>query len=596
MTQETARKLAVLVHADIVGSTALVQRNETLAHQRMQDTFRRFSDAIVSHDGIPHEIRGDAIVAEFSKASDAVVASVKFQNDNATHNEQLGDTIRPQIRIGIAMGEVVIADSTVTGEGIVLAQRLEQLAEPGGVCIQDAAYQTVPRRLPFRYDSLGEQALKGFDIPVRAFLVKQETQNLSPESATSAPQDPFAQDLPEEPSIAVLPFISMEGDTEQSFFAEGLSEDIITGLSVVSGLLVIARGSSFAYKGRNVDERTVAKELGVKYVIQGSVRRSTNRCRVTVHLVNGETGRGLWTQKFDRELTELFDLQDDIMQQVVASVSTQILLTEGRFRKHRSQADSRLWDLVSQARSLLYDMTEESLNKALVLCEKAISLYPDDDQANCFLATIIYHQVILGFDRNRKSSLNRARHHIQRALEINEEYEWSHMVLAWILMQYGEHQAAVEEVERGLEINPNHSVLLGGMGDILPFVGRPEEAIEYGERALQLDPRNPTIFYRYSSLARSCFHCGQYNTGIDWAKKAIQRRSTWLEGHVYLIACLSKTGNTKDAESAKNKCLALFPETNIASLIETAVIPGNVSEYKKQVCEALRTTGIPEGR
>ena len=426
--------------------------------------------------------------------------------------------------------------------------------------------------------------------------MKQDIQPSSPVSATLIQQDPITPDLPEEPSIAVLPFISMEGDSEQSFFAEGLSEDIITGLSVVSGLLVIARGSSFAYKGRNVDERTIAKELGVKYVLQGSVRRSINRCRVTVQLVNAETGRSLWTQKFDRELTELFDLQDDIMQQVVASVSTQIILTEGRLRKDRGHTDSRLWDLVSQARSLLYDMTEESLNKALVLCEKAISLYPNDDQANCFLATVIYHQVILGFDENRESTLVRAHSHIQRALEINEEYEWSHMVLAWILMQHGEHQAAVEEVERGLEINPNHSVLLGGMGDVLPFVGRPEEAIEYGERALRLDPRNPTIFYRYSSLARSCFHCGQYQTGVDWAKKAIQRRSTWLEGHIYLIACLSKLGSLEDAVNAKTKCLALFPEVNITLLIDTAVIPGNVPEYKEQICEALRMAGMPEDR
>ena len=596
MTQEPDRKLAVLVHADIVGSTALVQQNETLAHQRIQDVFRRLSDVITRHGGIAHEIRGDALVAEFPKASDAVVASVNFQNDNAAHNNKLDDAILPVIRVGIAMGEVVIADGTVTGEGIVLAQRLEQLAEPGGVCIQDAAYQTVPRRLPFRYDSLGERLLKGFDIPVRAFLVRPEIQTSAPTSAASIPPEPLTQDLSEEPSIVVLPFNSREGDAEQSFFAEGLSEDIITGLSVVSGLFVIARGSSFAYKGRNVDERTIAKELGVKYVLQGSVRRSTDRCRVTVHLVNAETGRSLWTQKFDRELTELFDLQDDIMQQVVASVSTQILLTEGRLRKDRGHTDSRLWDLVSQARSLLYDMTEESLDKALVLCEKAISLYPGDDQANCFLATVIYHQVILGFDGNRESTLGRARYHIERALEINEEYEWSHLVLAWILVQFGEHQAAVDEVERGLEINPNHSVLLGGMGDILPFVGRPEEAIEYGERALRLDPRNPTIFYRYSSLARSCFHCGQYETGVDWARKAIQRRSSWLEGHVYLIACLSKLGSLEDAVSAQKKCLALFPEVDITSLIDTAVIPGNVPEYKQQVCEALSLAGMPEGR
>jgi adenylate cyclase len=219
VSEEPTRKLAVLLHADVVGSTALVQKNETLAHQRMQDTFRRFSEAIVTHGGIAHEIRGDALVAEFPKASDAVAAAVDFQRTNTDHNNGLGDDVLAVVRVGIAMGEAVVADNTVTGEGIVLAQRLEQLAEPGGVCIQDAAYQTVPKRLPFVYENLGENRLKGFDDPVRALAVRPQTEASTAQHSSQSIEDAVTLELPDKPSIAVLPFTNMSGDPEQEYFS-----------------------------------------------------------------------------------------------------------------------------------------------------------------------------------------------------------------------------------------------------------------------------------------------------------------------------------------------------------------------------------------
>ena len=320
------------------------------------------------------------------------------------------------------MGEVVVADNTVTREGIVVAQRLEQLAEPGGVCIQDAAYQTVPKRLPFEYENLGDRELKGFDEPVRAFRVVIAGQH---EKAVETASDELK--IPDEPSIAVLPFTNMSGDSEQEFFADGLSEDIITGLSSVRGLLVIARGSTFIYKGRNVDVRSVAGELGVRFVLVGSVRRSADRCRVNVELVDAETGRAVWTQKYDRELTDLFELQDDIMQSVVASVTTQVIVKEGRRDRRQGRTDIRLWDLVSQATSLIYDFTPESLRKALELSEKALSLYPDNDRANITLASVLHERATLGYDENRETSLLLARGFAKRALELHEEDEWSHV-------------------------------------------------------------------------------------------------------------------------------------------------------------------------
>ena len=327
-----SRKLAVLLHADVVGSTSLVQKNETLAHERIQDTYRRYSETISSYGGVAIEIRGDALVAEFAKVSDTVSASLAFQATNTVLNEKISDDIQPVLRIGIAMGEVVVADNTVTGEGIVLAQRLEQLAEPGGVCIQGAAYETLPKRLPFKYENLGEQQVKGFDEPVRVYTVSLESGGVIPESQAVAQSATSAPDLPEKPSIAVLPFINMSGDPEQEYFSDGITEDITTALSYFTGLFVIARNSSFSYKGKLMDAKQIAGELGVRYLLEGSVRRSENHIRINCQLINAVTGSHIWAQRFDRDLEDIFELQDEITRVIVGSIAPQIELAEADFK------------------------------------------------------------------------------------------------------------------------------------------------------------------------------------------------------------------------------------------------------------------------
>ena len=279
MTQTPLRKLAVILHADVVGSTWLVQQNETLAHNRIQDTFRRFSEMIASYGGIAHEIRGDALVAEFSRPSDAMCAALAFQNDNTARNETLSDDIRPALRVGISLGEVVIADNTVTGAGVVLAQRLEQLAATGGVVAQASVVQSAPGRMPFEYEDLGPQSLKGFEQSVWASQVRLtanepvpqpevDVSRASNDEATQLPPDP-ALELPEEPSIAVLPFDNMSGDMEQELFSDGIAEDIITALSKADRLFVVARNSSFTYRDAAMDIPQVGQELGVRYCLKG---------------------------------------------------------------------------------------------------------------------------------------------------------------------------------------------------------------------------------------------------------------------------------------------------------------------------------------
>lgn len=283
MSDYPSRKLAVILHADVVGSTELVQLDESLAHGRIQDSFRRFSETIKAYGGMTQEIRGDALVAEFARASDAVIAAIAFQTENTDSNDQIEDGIRPQLRIGISLGEVIVADNTVTGAGIVLAQRLEQIALPGGVVVQGSVSETVPRRLPFIFESLGEHALKGFEEPVRAFVVKLKPGEQIPESETSADstRGDAPLELPDKPSIVVLPFTNMSSDPEQEYFSDGVSEDIITDLSKMSGLFVIARNSAFTYKGKASNVPDICRELGVRFALEGSIRKAGNRVRIT---------------------------------------------------------------------------------------------------------------------------------------------------------------------------------------------------------------------------------------------------------------------------------------------------------------------------
>jgi TolB-like protein/class 3 adenylate cyclase len=338
-----AGKLAVILHADVAGSTWLVQQDEQLAHERIQIAFGRFSDTIGKYHGRVRELRGDALLAEFERASDAVTAALAFQFDHHEYLTRLNDEIRPEIRVGIALGEVIIADGTITGAGVVLAQRVEQLAKSGGICITSAIHEALPNRLPISIESLGEHALKGFDETVRVYRVQPnpdgsiptpQQKSIRQESSgnwrwmviaamivllaaagigywSSHPQEEAASienmafPLPDKPSIAVLPFTNMSDDPQQEYFADGMTEDLITDLSKISGLFVIARNSSFSYKGQQVKVRQVAEDLGVRYVLEGSVRRAGEQVRINAQLIDATTGGHLWAERYDGSLTDV---------------------------------------------------------------------------------------------------------------------------------------------------------------------------------------------------------------------------------------------------------------------------------------------------
>lgn len=511
-----ARKLAVILHADVVGSTALVQENEVLAHQRIQHAFRHLSQVVADYGGVAHEIRGDALVAEFRRASDSVCAALAFQVANSIHNKELEDGIRPEIRIGISLGEVVIADSTLTGSGVILAQRLEQLADPGGVVVQGTVSETVPVRLPFEFESLGEQSLKGFSQPVRAFSVRTKSGERVPDPELDAVALPQASNLqessePSRPSIAVLPFDNMSGDPNQDYFSDGITEDIITEISKFRDLFVIARHSSFVLKNQSVDIAEIGEKLSVQYVVEGSVRRSGNRARITSQLIDVSTGKHIWADKYDRELEDIFDVLDE----VVKTITTTLVGRIGHAHRDRAQrkptSSLDAYDWFVQARELFFNATSDDNVKACGMFENAISLDPDYAAAYALLAESYVRDWVTFWNNPPETSHSLAWENAKKAMALDDTDSRSQTAIGVANLFDGNHQAAQFHLDKALVLNPNdaHALMYMSRHDVLS--GNPDLAIK---RVTEARRHNPFGKYDWS-LVPAYYLARRYDEAIN---------------------------------------------------------------------------------
>lgn len=593
MDDGPTRKLAVLLHADVVGSTALVRLDETLAHHRIQSTFRRFSELVSSHGGVAREIRGDALVAEFPKASDAVAASIEFQAANAAENEVLTDEIRPVVRVGIAMGEVLVADNTVTGEGVVLAQRLEQLADPGGVCIQDAAYQTVPKRLPFVYENLGENRLKGFDEPVKVYAVRPQTEETAAQPISPSNERIGSMERPDKPSIAVLPFENMSSDPEQEYFADGIAEDIITALSHIKQWFVVARNSSFAYKERNVDIREVAKELGVRYVLEGSVRKGGNRLRITGQLIEAESGTHLWADRFDGDLADVFAFQDAITESVVGAIEPSLRSAEIARSKRKPPKDIGAYDFYLQALPHLYAMRPDQNEQALTLLHKAIALDPNYAPALAYLAWAYEERLTRAWGAYGDDDAGEAVALARRSIAADRDDALVLAVAGFVLVMIArDYSQGLQAVNRARELNPNIAFVSFVVGASLIMSGDPAEGLTCVEDAIRVSPGDPGAFFFYTTAAAANLMCGRPAEAFDLATKSAGMYSDWDTTYRILASALVQLGRTEEARSAAAKLLELAPSMTVSRL--RALWPIRNKETLNMILDGLRTAGLPE--
>lgn len=588
-------KLAVILHADVVGSTELVRLDETVADQRMQDAFQRFSEEIASHNGVAHEIRGDALVAEFAKASDAVTASFAFQHANTSRNNELPDDIRPVVRIGIALGEVLVTDSRMTGEGVVLAQRLEQLAEPGGVCIQDAVYQTVPKRLPFTYENLGERELKGFDEPVKVYAVRQSQISTS-DSGVSAQPEPTTLSQPDRAAIAVLAFTNMSGDSEQEFFCDGLTEDIITELARFPFLFVIARHSTFAFKGEKVDIKNVGEKLGVQYVVEGSVRRAGSRIRVTAQLIEADTGNHIWAERYDRELDDVFEVQDEVTCTIVAIIAAQLGKTVSVRAARKHPASIKSYEYFLQGNQLYAQFNPDDNIIAMERYKRAIELDPEFAPAYAGLANTYSTDHLVGW-RRLKDGLAHGLENAKEALKRDGNNALARIALGWVYIDEGRWDDAEHEFNQELSLNSGDADILAELGMAQNTLNNFDIGIPLLEKAVRLNPLAPEHYQRW--LGTGYYQAKRYRDAVVALRAG--RTDGWT--YAWLAASYARLGETERAREALDAFVELrrndlqkagVPTDETADLLGNYKVNFRYDSDWEHFVEGLRIAGLPE--
>ncbi|HUL80911.1 MAG TPA: adenylate/guanylate cyclase domain-containing protein [Gammaproteobacteria bacterium] len=559
MAKRASRKLAVILHADVVNSTALVRRGEVEAHERIQDRFRLLARTIESYGGTTHELRGDAVVAEFARASDAVSTALAFQAENHRHNAAL-DEMPVRLRIGIGLGEVVIADHTVTGAGVVLAQRLEQLAEPGGVSLQGAIYEAVPRWLPFAYEHLGDRDIKGFDERVRVYKV-----TLKPGETIPA-ADPIAVDtpqpsLPDRPAVAVLPFVNLSGDAEQEHFSDGITEDIITSLSRFREIFVVARNSSYAFKGRSVDVAEVGKTLGVHYVVDGSVRRSGNRVRITVQLIDAILGDSVWGNRYDRDLGDIFAVQDEVCETVVATLAGRLVEVGAERARRRRPEHLTAHDLLMSGRAHLHRYSRDAVAEARRLFQDALALEPDYATAHAMVAHTHWIDWWAGWTLPERS-LRLFHEAAERAMLLDDSDASAQGEQGFCYLFLRRYDAAKHHMDKALVLNPNGTDNLIYLSWHALFTGRGELAFEHLDRAQRLDP-----FGRYGFIRGLVHYSLRQYADAAAALQTVRLRIPAV--HAWLAASLARSGQAIEARREAAK----FIETMDAELKNAGAAP-----------------------
>jgi adenylate cyclase len=630
MANEAHPRLAVILHADVVESTTLVRQDERLAHQRIQAVFRDVASLVGRYGGTVNELRGDALVAEFSRASDAVLAALAAQEANRAHLSGLEDFVAPVLRMGIALGEVVIADTTVTGPGVVLAQRLEQIAAPGGVCVSAAVREAVPERLPLDYDDLGEQAMKGFDDPVHAYALLPRPGEVLPRPSHDAQQPrrlsssrrgrwimtaiavtlmagalvtylvplPFALystesfEQPEptngRPSIAVMAFANRSDDASQEYFSDGLTEDIITDLSRISRLFVIARNSSFAYKGRDVHPRQIGRELGVHYVLEGSVRKAGDRLRVTARLTDTSTARELWAARYDRNLDEVFTLQDELAETIVTALSIELTPAEDIELRRRTGADADAYDMLLRGNEFLNRFSPSDNAMAREFYHKAIALNPGYARAHANLALTHGQDAQFFWTDDQQRSIRLGLSAAAEARRLDEHLPQLHFALSSLHNAAARFDEGARAARRALELNPSYADGAAVLAVSLTFLGDLDGAMS----AIQLAKRlNPRFSYVYIFIeGRIQFLLGHYNAALAAFEEAALRNPEFESNRVWLAATYGQLGRIDDAEWAAEEVLALRPGFGLQDMLESEFR----AEFRARLAAGLRAAGLPE--
>ncbi len=578
--QRVQRRLAAILAADVVGYSALMQRAEEATYAEFERLKRELIEPSLSrHEGRLIKTTGDGALAEFASPSAAVRCAVEIQESIASGRSSL------KLRIGVNLGEVIVgADGDLFGDGINIAVRLEGVADPGGILISEKVYSEVEAKLDAGFEDRGEQQLKNIAKPVRAFAVRAGVHGALIDRLSAAPS------LPDKPSIAVLPFQNMSGDPEQEYFADGMVEEIITALSRFKSLFVIARNSSFTFKGRAVDIKEVGRRLGVRYVLEGSVRKAAGKVRITGQLIDAVTGAHIWVDRFERNLTDVFALQDEVTVAVVTAVQPKLLQTEIALATRRRPENLTAYDFYLRALPQFYLATREGVAETIRLAHRALELDPRFGLVAALAGACHMQNAVWGYASDRQFEAEEAVRLARLALSIDDGdpdiLAMASTITAFIV---GDCESEIELVNRAVALNPNSFQAWHSRGQVYRIAGLWEEALRSLERAIRMSPVDPRLHNTFALMGLAFIELGRFDEAIVAGKKAQRHNPSLPVAYRCLASAFAHLGRDAEAREAAMRVLELDPAFTISPLIAW----GGLARAKLFI-EGLRKAGLPE--
>ncbi len=570
------RRLAAILAADVVGYSAMVGRDEEHAIASFKECLEALAPIIGKHGGRVVKTMGDGLLVEYASVVDAVVSARAMQRRIAGRNRDLPQDQAMRFRIGVHVGDIVVDGDDILGDGVIIATRLEGQAEPGGVVVSGRVHEDVAGKLDLAFEDLGPRELKNIARPVHLYA-------LAPEGASAPPPTP---EVPDKPAIVVLPFDDMSGEAGDPYFADGVTEDIITELSRFSSLFVIGRKSAFTYKGRAVKAQEIGRDLGVRYIVEGSVRRAGDRVRVTVQLIDARTGSHIWADRYDRELGDIFDLQDELIQAIVATLPGRLLLAEEKRVRRKPPQNMAAYDYVLVGRIHHHRVTSKDNAEALRMLETAIQLDPEFAEAYAWKACTLGQALEFGFCTDFAETEKEAFAAIDKALSLDENDVECHRLLCEVRMESRRLDQAQTHNDLALAMNPNDPRIVAQRGEILTWFGRPGEGVEWIEKAMRLDPFGASG--RAHLLVRALYSDRRYSDAIEAFKKIVAPSCAQL---AEAAACHARIDDQAGATERALAALRLNPDFTVDQYMQTRTYqdPADAAH----LAEGLRAAGLP---
>ena len=578
------RRLAAIFAADVAGYSRMIGADEEGTLERLMAHRRELIDPkIAEHQGRIVKTTGDGVLVEFASPVKAVRCAIEVQHGMVDRNADVPEEFRIEFRIGINIGDVIVEEGDIYGDGVNVAARLEGIAEPGAVYISRAVRDFIRDRPEIALEDLGERPLKNIAKPVQVFRIG------APARTVGAPPAAGSPPVPLKPSLAVLPFANMSGDAEQEYFSDGMTEDLITDLSKVSGLFVIARNSSFVYKGRSVKVQEIGRDLGVRFVLEGSIRKAGNRVRITAQLIDAGSGGHLWAERFDRDLTDIFATQDEVVEKIVRALAVTLTKGEEQRLHRRGTGNVEAYETWLRARALLTSGIRESIVQSRALYRRAIEIDQSFAAPHAGLALAAITDYVNAWVPDPAQALDEAERWARRAVELNDQEPVTHMALGNVLLWRRDHERALAECRRMIALDPNFAQGYSATGLALMYAGRASEALEPFAMAMRLDPHYPTMVLHF--VAQAHFSLGQYEAAAQLLVDRIARNPGTDSSRMLLASCYGHLGRAEDARAIWAELLEVNPEF---SLMQRArVLPYKEASDFQRITEGLAKAGLP---